>query len=767
MLLVPFLAWAACGHGVGQRMPVEIRITASAASIALGLTASLTAVARYADGSLENATNLVAWTSSDPGVLTVARFGNEAVIESHSVGAATVVASWLRGGVAGSLRLQVVGPVLASLAITPSSPAIALGTSQDFVATGTLTDLSVLDLTSSVVWASTTPAVASIDPSGRCSGLAVGVTTITASMGGVVDTTTLTVTPAVLTSIAVTPTLPSIALGTKQVFTATGFFSDTTVQDLTTSVAWTSSSPAIATIDAGGLAPSLSVAATTATPTHARSRTLRATSRTLSPAVLVSLAIGPDAPTIALGTKQQFTATGTFSDSTTQDLTSSVSWLSASTAVATVASSGLASSVAIGTSMITARHDATGVFDTTLLTVSSAALVSIDVTPALPSIALGTKQQFTAIGTYSDTTTQDLTASVTWSSSVTAVATVSNAGGSVGLATSLSTGTTTITATHAATSIADTASLMVTAAVLVSLTVAPDLPWLLEGKTLQFTAIGTYSDTTTQDLTTSVTWQSSNGAAATISMAGGSEGLATGVANGTTTITATHAGTSIFDTTTLTIVSGITLRGASSASEGSGVTAITLSTPGNSVSGDVLVAAIAVRPSTATITAPVGWTLLRRVDNGSGAANSLAVYRRTVTVSEPGTHAWTLSTSTGSAGGMLSFFGVDTSSPVDPEAGQATASSLSHAAPSLTTSTPNTMLVAAFAFSSSATWSEPSGMTEAVDVASLTPPSATGISMCLDYQALPSSGATGTRTAVASNDSDTGNTVILALRRMP
>ncbi|HMR79753.1 MAG TPA: hypothetical protein PKD61_31815, partial [Polyangiaceae bacterium] len=94
-------------------------------------------------------------------------------------------------------------------------------------------------------------------------------------------------------------------------------------------------------------------------------------------------------------------------------------------------------------------------------------------------------------------------------------------------------------------------------------------------------------------------------------------------------------------------------------------------------------------------------------------------------------------------------------------------SSLSHAAPSLTTSTPNTMLVAAFAFSSSATWSEPSGMTEAVDVASLTPPSATGISMCLDYQALPSSGATGTRTAVASNDSDTGNTVILALRRMP
>ena len=48
---------------------------------------------------------------------------------------------------------------------------------------------------------------------------------------------------------------------------------------------------------------------------------------------------------------------------------------------------------------------------------TSAGLVSIAVTPANPSIALGTNQQFTATGTYTDGSTLNLTGSVTWSSS--------------------------------------------------------------------------------------------------------------------------------------------------------------------------------------------------------------------------------------------------------------------------------------------------------------------------------------------------------------
>jgi hypothetical protein len=74
-------------------------------------------------------------------------------------------------------------------------------------------------------------------------------------------------------------------------------------------------------------------------------------------------------------------------------------------------------------------------------------LLSIEVLPANPSIAVGATQQFTAIGTFSDATQADITTIVSWSSSDTGVATISNAPGSQGLATGVTAGVTTITAT--------------------------------------------------------------------------------------------------------------------------------------------------------------------------------------------------------------------------------------------------------------------------------------------------------------------------------
>jgi hypothetical protein len=74
---------------------------------------------------------------------------------------------------------------------------------------------------------------------------------------------------------------------------------------------------------------------------------------------------------------------------------------------------------------------------------------------------MGTNQQFAATGTYSNNTTQNLTAAVTWSSSNTGLATISNAAGSNGLATSIAAGSTTITATSG--SVSGTATLTVTA----------------------------------------------------------------------------------------------------------------------------------------------------------------------------------------------------------------------------------------------------------------------------------------------------------------
>jgi hypothetical protein len=75
-----------------------------------------------------------------------------------------------------------------------------------------------------------------------------------------------------------------------------------------------------------------------------------------------------------------------------------------------------------------------------------AVLTSIAVTPVQSSVAVGSTQQFTATGTYNNGTNNNVTASVTWTSSNTSVATISNTTGSQGLATGVTVGASTITA---------------------------------------------------------------------------------------------------------------------------------------------------------------------------------------------------------------------------------------------------------------------------------------------------------------------------------
>src|SRR5207247_7435925 len=115
--------------------------------------------------------------------------------------------------------------------------------------------------------------------------------------------------------------------------------------------------------------------------------------------------------------------------------------------------------------------------------------------------------------TFSDSTTQDLTTQVTWSSSSTAVATISNAGGSQGLATSVAAGTTTITATLGL--VSGNTTLTVTAATLSTITVTPTAPSIANGTTQQFTATGTYSDSRSEDRRVGVTWRTPDNGQAT------------------------------------------------------------------------------------------------------------------------------------------------------------------------------------------------------------------------------------------------------------
>ncbi len=517
---------------VNPAVLVSIAVTPAIPSIPLGTTQPFTATGTYTDGSMQNITGTVQWSSDTPAVATINNAaGSQGIASSVSEGTATITAT--SGSVTGSTTLNVTSAVLVSLAITPATPTLALGTSQQLTATGTFSDGTTQDLTSAATWSSDTLSTATINAAGLASSVGIGTANITATSGTVTSSTGLTVTAAALVSIAINPLASTIPLGTTQQFTATGTFTDGTTQDVTQSGHWSSTVATVATIsDSAGTAGLATTLGTGTTTICIRSAGVSATATLLvNPAVLASIAISPQAPAIALGTSQQFTAMGTYTDGSTQDVTAVVTWSSSDATVAIISNSlgsyGLATSSGQGAATITAAS--ASVSASTSITVGQATLTSIAVTPSSISIALGYTEQFAAIATYSDGSTQDITQSATWTSSSPNIAVVNSAG----LATSMLAGMTTVSASSG--SVTAGAVLTINAPVPVSLVIAPASATVFIGAPQQFGATLTYSDGSSLNVTGAVTWTSSNPAVATVNNAG----LAVGVTGGSSTIGAT------------------------------------------------------------------------------------------------------------------------------------------------------------------------------------------------------------------------------------
>jgi len=268
------------------------------------------------------------------------------------------------GIVSPAANLTVTSATLASIAVTPANTSIPKGASLQLAATGTFSDGTTQDITHAVSWTSSNTSIAAINPvSGIALGLLAGTANITASLGSITSPAVpLNITSATLQSISVTPATPSIALGTTQQFTATGTYSDLSTANITTSVTWSSSVPATASIGAGtGLAHGLA-AGTTQISATLGSAVSASIPLKVTTATLKSIAVTPATSSIGLNATQQFSAIGTYSDGTTQDISGNVLWSSSNTSAATInASSGLATGVGAGTAQITAAQGGAGI----------------------------------------------------------------------------------------------------------------------------------------------------------------------------------------------------------------------------------------------------------------------------------------------------------------------------------------------------------------------------------------------------------------------
>lgn len=155
---------------------------------------------------------------------------------------------------------------------------------------------------------------------------------------------------------------------------------------------------------------------------------------------LVSVSVTPSPAAIPLGGNMHLAASGQYSDGSVKDLTSAVQWRSSNQAVVTVSPGGVATGAIPGTATVSASLGAAS--GSASVTVSSPSLATVVVSPSSPSIPVGSSVQFSAAGTYSNGSTQDMSSTVQWVSSNSSIVSMS----STGLATALAGGTATISA---------------------------------------------------------------------------------------------------------------------------------------------------------------------------------------------------------------------------------------------------------------------------------------------------------------------------------
>jgi len=217
-------------------------------AIPVGQTQNLTVSVAFFRGSRNTPFNgKVRWFSSDSTIATVAA----GTVTANSTNRGTVTITAVSGPGVGSITLAVVpNAPLTGLTIVPKPPnPRAKGLPQQFQAVANYSG-TTQDVTAVVAWSSSDQSKAVINSSGRASTLAVGSTTITSALGGFNDSTTLTVTPAVLQSIEVLPSNSSLPRYQSQQFTATGHWTDGPRPD--TNVTWSSTNTSVATVNVSG-----------------------------------------------------------------------------------------------------------------------------------------------------------------------------------------------------------------------------------------------------------------------------------------------------------------------------------------------------------------------------------------------------------------------------------------------------------------------------------------------------------------------------------
>ena len=321
-----------------------------------------------------------------------------------------------------------------------------------------------------------------------------------------------------VTGVTLTPATTSLKTGDTVQLTSGIVPSDASNSTLS----WSSSHSAVASVNENGLVTAISEGSTVITvTTNDGGFTAHSSIDVTAQDVIVNgITLSPQTQNIVSGTSVQLTAVITPSDASN----TTVFWSSSNSSVAAVNSDGLVTGLSAGISTITVTAEDGGLKATSSITVTAATVnvAGISLSSNSETLRVGETIQLGTTIIPSDATD----CSVSWSSSNVAVATVNN-----GLVTAVNIGTATVTVTTNDGDYSDTALINVEKTPVTSVNLNTSSETLHVNDTVQLTATVIPSDATDA----SVSWSSDNTSAATVN----SNGFVTAKGIGSATITVT------------------------------------------------------------------------------------------------------------------------------------------------------------------------------------------------------------------------------------
>lgn len=488
------------------------------------------------------------WSTENASVATVSTGGK---VTGVSDGTTTITAVY--GDVTASCTVTVTSQP--SIILRPDPASVKVGETITFTPTITPATYQNNDIT----WAIGNTTIAKLVADGKVEGLQAGETTVTASFTADSQTysatVNLTVTSAseTVTSIALSPTSATIQTGKTQQLTAT------VTPAGTSSVTWSSNNTNVATVDQNGLVTGIKAGTATITATAAENSSITAIATIHVTASTTLYYLVKDWSGVwvyfykdnthkynELPTAQmtKLNASDYLADGSAIDETKYA--LYAITVPDTNADYAIfASESGKWTNQdpaqnaggrATAPSGKNGYYNGngTAVLVTRKLPTGLAVTPDTSTIASNQTVQMMATATYSDASKEDISGTVTWTSSDPTVATVS----SNGLVTAVKEGTVTITASVPGGAVNGTAKVTVKNAAPTKITLTPSESSLLVGTTATLTP--SYKPANVNESLIKLKWKSSDEKVATVD----EDGVVTAVSKGTTTITASYGSVS-------------------------------------------------------------------------------------------------------------------------------------------------------------------------------------------------------------------------------